>query len=311
MRLDVVIPTYNRHQSLSRTLKSLERARIPQNLIVGITAVDNNSTDDTRAVVEAWKNRLPQLSYVYEQRQGRSFALNAGIDATSGDLIGFIDDDEEIDAAWFETIQKTFTGCDVDFIGGPYVPRWEIDPPTWLPRKYCGVIGDIQSGNTIIAFDENYPGILMGGNAVIKRTILTKVGHYLTSVSRKGKTLLAGEDEDMYIRLLEAKAKGLYIPDLKIYHHIPAHRLTKQYFRRWCFWRGVSSGVLDRKRPADVAYLFGVPRYLYGAALRGMLSNVASVWRRTDASHRFCNELAGWDLAGFFYGKHFYFPGEV
>jgi len=311
MRLDVVIPTYNRQQSLSRTLESLERARIPDGLVVSVTVVDNNSNDETQSVVEGWRTRLPRLSYVYEPRQGRSFALNAGIDATDGELIGFIDDDEEIDESWYETIQHAFTTWDLDFIGGPYFPKWEIEPPNWLPPKYCGVIGDIHAGDKIVSFDHNYPGILMGGNAVLTRAILTKVGHYLTSVSRKGKILLAGEDEDMYIRLLEAKAKGLYLPDLKIFHHIPAHRLTKQYFRRWCFWRGVSSGVLDRKRPSEAAYLFGVPRYLYGAAVRGMLSNVASVWRRTDASHRFSNELAGWDLAGFFYGKHFYSAGEA
>src|SRR5262245_1133732 len=158
MRLDVVIPTYNRQQSLSRTLESLERARVPAALSVGVTVVDNNSTDETRSVVEKWKERLPGINYVYEKRQGRSFALNAGIAATSADLIGFIDDDEEIDESWYETILDTFTMRNVDFIGGPYIPKWEIDPPEWLPKKYCGVIGDIQSGDEIVPFDENYPG---------------------------------------------------------------------------------------------------------------------------------------------------------
>ncbi len=311
MRLDVVIPTYNRQQSLSRTLCSFQRARVPKGLIVGITVVDNNSSDNTRLEVERWKERVPGVSYVYENRQGRSFALNAGIDATSGDLIGFIDDDEEIEESWYETVYDAFTTRDVDFIGGPYIPKWEIEPPKWLPKKYCGVIGDIQLGEEIVPFDKSYPGILMGGNAVLTRTILNRVGLYMTSVSRKGKKLLAGEDEDMYQRLLMARAKGLYLPHLRILHHIPAERLTKRYFRRWCFWRGVSSGVLDRERPAEVTYLFGVPRYLYGAAARGMVRNVVTVFSRKDPSHRFSNELASWDLAGFFYGKHFYSPEEV
>ena len=311
MRLDVVIPTYNRQQSLSRTLYSFQRARVPRGLTVGITVVDNNSSDDTPSVVEKWKDKLPGITYVYERRQGRSFALNAGIEATAGDLIGFIDDDEEVEESWYESVYQAFTTRDVDFIGGPYIPRWEIEPPRWLPKKYCGVIGDIQATDEIVPFDNNYPGILMGGNAVLTRTILNRVGLYMTSVSRKGKKLLAGEDEDMYQRLLIAKAKGLYLPHLRIFHHIPAERLTKRYFRSWCFWRGVSSGVLDRDRPDKVTYLFGVPRYLYGAAARGMLSNVASIFSSTDPGHRFSNELASWDLAGFFYGKHFYSPGEV
>ena len=51
----------------------------------------------------------------------------------------------------------------------------------------------------------------------------------------------------MYHRLLARGARGRYVPDLVIYHHVPAARLTKRYFRRWCFWRGVSLGVMDRE----------------------------------------------------------------
>lgn len=306
MRLDVVIPTYNRQVSLSRTLASIERAHIPDSLTVGVTVVDNNSVDETQAVVNRWKERLPQLTLIFEKRQGRSFALNAGIDATSGDLIGFIDDDEEVDEFWFTTVHQAFTSGNVDFIGGPYIPKWEVEPPEWLPKEYCGVIGNISAGDSIIPYDESYPGILMGGNAVLTRAILVKVGHYLTSVSRKGKKLMAGEDEDMYQRLLRAKAKGFYRPDLKIFHHVPAERLTKHYYRRWCFWRGVSCGVLDRRQPAKVNYLLGVPRYLYGNAARGLFRNGSRLFRRDDVSRRFSDELATWDLIGFMYGKFFY-----
>ena len=79
--------------------------------------------------------------------------------------------------------------------------------------------------------------------------------------------LLGCEDEDMYHRLLALGARGAYAPDLVIYHHVPAARLTKTYFRRWCFWRGVSLGVMDRDRPAPVRYLAGVPRYRIGRAV--------------------------------------------
>jgi glucosyl-dolichyl phosphate glucuronosyltransferase len=311
MRLDVVIPTFNRKESLSRALQSLAAAHVPEDLIVSVTVVDNNSTDDTGLVVQKWQTRLPRLSYVFEKRQGRSFALNAGIESTSGDLIGFIDDDEEIDQSWYDTIHRAFTTREVDFIGGPYIPKFECAPPAWLPNDYCGVIGDIRGGDDIVPYDENYPGILMGGNAVLTREILNKVGRYLTSVSRKGKRLLAGEDEDMYGRLLGSKARGLYMPELRIFHHVPAERLTKRYYRSWCFWRGVSAAVLDRKRREKVTYLLGVPRYLYGNAARGMLRNLGSIWKPSDTSRRFSNELKTWDLAGFFYGKHFYFPEEI
>src|SRR5215213_1612725 len=303
MQLDVVIPTYNRSTLLKKALGSLLSARIPPELTVKIIAVDNNSTDDTKAVIEDFGRRSNgRVSYVFEKKQGRSPALNAGIAAATGDLIGFIDDDEEIDEAWYETILSAFKNNRVDFIGGPYVPRFESEVPEWLPKSHTAVVGIVDGGDKPVPFDKSYPGILMGGNAVFTRETLERVGSYSTSLGRSGTRLLSCEDEDMYQRLMAAGAKGLYLPQLIVYHFIPRERLTKRYHRSWCFWQSVSSAVLDRIRPQQIPYVMGVPRYFYGRALRGMFSLV-SVW---EPESRFSNELSLWELAGFFYGKHFY-----
>jgi len=312
MNIDILIPTYNRHRLLRRTLDSLLAAEIPADLGVGVTVIDNNSKDATRQTVESYREAFGgRLGYVFESRQGRSFALNAGIQATTGELVGMIDDDEAIDPRWYSLIHSTFSRPGVDFIGGPYVPQWEVEPPAWLPKSYLGAIGWVDGGDQVVPFDRHYSGMLMGGNAVLTRAILNRVGLYNTSLGRTDKRLLAGEDDDMYQRLLAAGAQGLYIPDLIIYHHIPRERLTKSYFRRWCFWRGVSSGLIDRERRLPVAYLGGIPRYLYGEAARGALKILARLLgKRTASSEFFSSELATWDMAGFFYGKHFYRPPQ-
>jgi len=131
--------------------------------------------------------------------------------------------------------------------------------------------------------------------------------HYIFE-KRQGRSpaLNAGEDEDMYQRLLAAGARGMYVPELIIYHFVPTERLTKRYHRAWCFWQSVSSAVLDRIRPQPTAYVLGVARYFYGRALRGMF-RLVSIWKPGPAD-RFSKELALWELAGFFYGKHFYRP---
>ena len=307
MRLQVVVPTYNRANLLPICLKSLQAATIPDGLTVGITVVDNNSSDNTREIVEGWKDHFGgRLCYLFEPIQGRSAALNAGITGSESDLVGFIDDDEEIDKTWYQTVHHAFTTYAADFIGGPYIPKWEKEPPGWLPSDHQGVIGLVDAGNEIIPYDEHYPGILMGGNAVIRRAVLENVGLYMTSLGRTGARLLAGEDEHMYRRLLASGARGLYLPQLKIHHLIAASRLTKKYYRSWSFWRGVSCGVLDRTHRQDVPYFCGVPRYLFGAASRGLLRWTMAPLRRGAASETFTHELAIWDLAGFFYGKHFY-----
>src|ERR1041385_6259028 len=89
MHLEVVVPTYNRADLLPVCLRSLLAGAIPDGLTVGITVVDNNSADDTREVVESWKDRFNgRLSYVFERMQGRSAALNAGITASESDWLG-------------------------------------------------------------------------------------------------------------------------------------------------------------------------------------------------------------------------------
>lgn len=311
MRLDVILPTFNRHELLTRTLESLLAAEVPPALSVRVTVVDNNSTDATRETVESYRAKFSgRLHYVFEKKQGRSHALNAGINSTDGDLVGMIDDDEQIDRQWFRRIYEMFAGGEVDFIGGPYVPRWPGAPPTWLPRNHAGVIGVVDGGSQHVYGTSDAE--LMGGNCVISRPMLTRVGLYSTDLGRNGKRPLADEDTDMYHRLLAAGARGVYVPDLIIYHYIHPDRLTKRYFRRWHFWRGVSSGLLDRRQPQPTPYLLGVPRYLFGSAARGflhMLPRTAGFGK--DAAELFGDELKIVDLFGFFYGKHFYKPSNT
>lgn len=110
----------------------------------------------------------------------------------------------------------------------------------------------------------------------------------------------------MYQRLLKSGARGRYLPSLVIFHHVSADRLTPEYYRRWCLWRGVSRGLMDRAHRLPVPYLAGVPRFLYGRAARGFLRYMSRAARRESWEASFADELSMWDLAGYFYGRHIY-----
>jgi glycosyltransferase involved in cell wall biosynthesis len=307
MRLDVVIPTYNRAWLLPRTLESLLAAERPDGLDVDVTVVDNRSTDGTRAVVDAFAARFNgRLHYLYESRPGRSHALNAGIAATHGDLVGMIDDDEEVDRRWLSTIAAAFHDPAIDFIGGPYLPVWGGERPAWIGSAYGSVVGWAECGQEVRRFGPGFDAMLMGGNAIIRRSVLEQVGPYSADLGRTpGGRLLSCEDEDMFARLLAVGACGHYRPDLVIHHYVSPERLTKRYFRRWCFWRGVSQAQIAKRRPAAVRYLLGVPRYMVGTAVRGTLDTIRALFGRRQPARIFQNELAWWDLAGFVYGTHF------
>lgn len=306
MNLDVVVPTYNRSGLLRKTLASLMEAPVPPGLHISVYAVDNNSPDDTEDVVRQLQAKYgARLHYVRELKQSSSHARNAGIAAGSGDLIGFIDDDEEIDPSWYTVLAREFADDSVQFIGGPYLPNWVTPIPDWLPPGFHAAIGAIPPKPRSL-FGKELGANLMGGNAVIRRAVFSLVGTYSPDLGRSNKGLLSEEDAEFYRRLDRANIKGMYVPDLVIYHYIAPDRLTRRYHRRWVLWRAVSQGVLDRVSPEPVPYLGSVPRYRIGKALRALLVMPRHRLRKGGKAQAFADELASWDLAGFIYGKHFF-----
>ena len=80
MKITVILCTYNHCQSLRRALESAAALRLPESDEWEVLVVDNNSNDKTREVVQNFCCRYPgRFRYVFEQRQGKSQALNAGV----------------------------------------------------------------------------------------------------------------------------------------------------------------------------------------------------------------------------------------
>ncbi|MGH9581478.1 MAG: glycosyltransferase [Bryobacteraceae bacterium] len=311
MRLAIVIPTYNRSASLARTLRSILAARVPEGLEITVAAIDNRSTDDTRAVVEKFSEKSGGIvQYVPEDRnQGRSFALNTGIRKTESDLVGFVDDDEEIDENWLPIVASRFSDPKIDYIGGRYLPCWERKPPAWVNHPHTRTaIGWADFGDRARPYsDHGFDGLLIGGNCVLRRACFAKAGLYSNRLGRKGTRLFAGEDADMHERLIAAGLQGVYLPELVVYHHIPASRLTKRYMRRWAFWASASAGYMMRERMQSSPHLCGLPRYMYGNAARSPLRLLQAVVSKKGSAETFHCELALWRFAGTLYGRHLLF----
>ena len=307
LRLDVLVPTHNRAAQLDRCVRSVLNATPSPFLDVHVTVICNACEDHSQDIVRTLQAEYPRrISLIVERRRGKSKALNAGVEATSGDLIGMIDDDEEVDPRWVEVAGTAFQRGDIDFIGGPYVPVWATPPPDWLPDDYLAVLGAVDNGTVARRYNREFPGILKGGNAIVRRATLQRCGPFAEHLGPGSfARLFSCEDEDMYWRLLEHGAKGEYLPDLVIYHYIAETRLSREYYRKWCFWRGVSRGLMDRRHPLPVTYLAGVPRFLWGRAARAFVRLTVTP-RVRPARETFGDELRMWDVAGYFYGRHIY-----
>lgn len=303
MNLDLIIPTYNRAHLLKDCLDSIFRAGRPSGLSVTVIVVDNNSADNTKEVVEPFlESRDIPVRYIHVARPGKSVALNEAIAQTDGDFIGLIDDDEQLDFAWFEVAYREFAlDSGIEYIGGQCFPNWERAAPNWISKNYRGAVGVILCSERG-AFSSEFRQMLPGGNTVIRRSTLQRVLPYPEQLGKIGKRIRSGEDEVIYHRLLNIGARGIFVPELIIYHWVPAERMTRKYYRKWVIGRGISVGSQLRERGFKETGMLGIPRYLFGIAAR-------SFWPMLGAKsqqERFTAQLSILDCFATLYGRHFY-----
>lgn len=309
IKYSIVIATYKRAADLRETLGSLAQLQPdgPWEVIV----VDNNSPDDTRQVVEAAARDFPvELRYLFEQEQGRSPALNAGIRASRGAVIATTDDDVRVPPDWLNRAAEGLERLQCDYVGGRVLPIWGAPRPAWIPNhggKQWAVIALLDYGPEPIEFGSRVP---LGVNMAFRREAFDRAGLLDPHTGRRAGTLLGQEVREWCIRARRAGVRGFYIPELVLEHIIPADRLCKRYFRRWFFWRGISRALLyaraglDMEAPeqttldfATVPHIAGVPRYLYRRAAGNFVGMLRASLRR-DAIAAFDHEVWLWFFAG-------------
>jgi glycosyltransferase involved in cell wall biosynthesis len=309
IKYSIVIATYNRAADLRETLASLAALRPdgPWEAIV----VDNNSPDETRAVVEAAARIFPVgLRYVFEREQGRSPALNAGIRIARGAIIATTDDDVRVPVDWLNRAAEGLERMKCDYVGGRVLPIWGAPRPDWIPNhggKQWAVIALLDYGPEPMAFGARVP---LGVNMAFRREALDRAGLFDPNTGRRAGTLLGQEVREWCIRARQAGVHGFYIPELVLEHIIPADRLCKRYFRRWFFWRGISRARLyeraglDMEAPEQTVFDFskvphvaGVPRYLYRKAGSHLFGWLLSALRRNRVA-AFDHEVWLWFFAG-------------
>ena len=300
--LDILIPTFNRGHMLGDCLESFFAADPVTDMDWRVSVIDNNSKDNTKEVVASFSAKYGQkVRYLFEQRPGRSTALNCGISASDRELIGMIDDDELIDRTWLRVVEDCFQDQNLDYVGGACLGLWRTERPEWLPPGYAGVLS-ADDPERLPKRRESFANeslFLQGGNSIVKRALFERVGLYAANLGRSTTGLGSCEDHDMFDRFKTSGACGLYAPDLIIHHLVPPERVTRSYFRKWAQDRALSLAKLDRAAPQKVAYFGRVPRYLIGQTLRGTPRLISS-----NSALRFAAELDWRSLVSFIYGAY-------
>jgi glycosyltransferase involved in cell wall biosynthesis len=303
MRIDVIIATYNRAVMLERAVRSVLDARGEPEFDYAITVIDNNSTDATReTIARLAEESNGRVRYLFEPRQGKSYALNTGIAATDGEVIAFADDDQVMDGEWLCAIYQAIADG-FDYVTGRVLGEWEIEPPAWYDDRLRGVISIHDGGDRRIPHDgdEARQGF-SGGNSALRRVAIEKIGGYHAQLGKQSGSFAMSEDGELLLRLRAAGFRGLYEPRMTVFHRVPRERLTKSYFRRWHRGYGRSMALIDTLHPKPVSYWFSAPRFLIRRTIESLPRMIAARLRG-DLPGGFEQELNLWFMLGFVSGK--------
>jgi glycosyltransferase involved in cell wall biosynthesis len=92
--ISVVIPAFNRADTLEACIESVERQRFPG---LELIVIDDGSTDGTPGLLQKLKQRYPDLVLVSEPvNRGVNYARNRGIEKATRKFILFLDSDDRL-----------------------------------------------------------------------------------------------------------------------------------------------------------------------------------------------------------------------
>ena len=250
--LSVIVCTYDRYDVLDGAIQSLVRQSLSD---IEIIVVDN-SPDQQRAQLHARRYAdFPSVTYVLEARAGLSRARNAGIRASHGSLIAFIDDDAVPDPDWAREVQATFSEFpgDVGVVGGPAVARWQTPRPEWLTDKLLSYLSIVDWGGE--QRELRAGEWLAGCNIAFRRTMLDAVGGFSEALGRTGAAGLLSNEETQVVDLIRANG-GLvvYNPRARVEHIISAGRIDELWFYRRAAWQAVSDFLSDASKSREHAH---------------------------------------------------------
>ena len=294
-QLSICIATYRRPRGLARLLDSLERLKLPPELVVETIVVDNDSDGSASSVAQSRSELLHPFLYCIEPRQNIAHARNRALSEARGEWLLFIDDDEVADEAWISEYLALVDREECDGAFGPVLAKLEEVATPWLDTETFYARGRYSTGVPVGATD------LRTGNALVHRRLFDG-RRFDPSFGRTG-----GSDSELFGRMQSSGARFLWCDEARVVEFVPPERHCLRWLARRAFRGGYIATRLEQSdRSTGGGYCAARAIAFSGAllllaplaALRGRRS-VARVWLRlcTQAGHL-------WSLLGRSYEEY-------
>lgn len=226
LSISVIVPAYNCATTIGATVAALLAQELSAREII---VVDDGSTDNTRAALEPFTQRI---TYLHRLNGGPAAARNTGIRAASGALVAFTDSDCLPRPDWLRRLSAGFTDERVAGVGG--IVRSADHNTT---SEYIDTIRLLDAR----ADETNEIPYLITANACFRRDALLAAGLFDEAFAKPG-----GEEPDVCLRL---RRLGYYFraaEDAVVLHH---HRQNLRSLLRTLANYGEGRYLLSRRWP--------------------------------------------------------------
>ncbi len=223
--ISVIVCSYNGERTIRQCLDGLLRLNYPK---YDVIVVDDGSTDATAEIARKYPFRI-----IRTENQGLSTARNTGLQAATGEIVAYIDDDAYPDPDWLNYLAVTFRTTDHVGVGGPNIP-----PPG------DGLIADCVAvapgGPTRVLVSDREAEHIPGCNMAFRKSCLESIGGF------DAKFRVAGDDVDVCWRLQERGWSLGFSPAAVVWHH--RRNSVKSYWRQQKAY-GKAEALLEAKWP--------------------------------------------------------------
>jgi O-antigen biosynthesis protein len=208
-RISVIVCTHNGSRTIRECLGGLQKLDYPAAEVI---VVDDGSTDDTAAIARQFHFRL--LSTVHG---GLAAARNTGLEAATGEIIAYVDDDAWPDPHWLKYLALTFDYESCAAVGGP-----NIRPPP--DGAIADSVANAPGGPIHVMLTDTEAEHVPGCNMAFRKAALQAIGGF------DPRFRTAGDDVDVCWQLQAAGLKVAFSPAAVVWHR--ARKTLSAYWKQ-------------------------------------------------------------------------------
>ncbi|MGH6760730.1 MAG: glycosyltransferase family 2 protein [Phyllobacterium sp.] len=268
--INICVCTYRR-QAIADTLHSLGKLNLPEGYAVSIIVTDNDAEPSAKDRVLHAAATLPfPVRYVHAPKSNISIARNACLEASDGDFVAFIDDDETVSPDWLVRLVEVADATGADAVLGPAMASYGPEAPEWMMR------GDFHSTFPVWVHGEIRSGYTC--NVLLRRMSPHIEGRrFDLQLGRTG-----GEDTQYFTEVYRSGGKIEFAPEAWVHDPVPAGRARLSWLAKRRFRMGQTHGRLlaTQAQGLNLAKQIGLAAMKAGYCHAAALAMVFSATRR-------------------------------